>query len=66
MNSKIYYAAVALATIPASVFAQQTESSDEKPIILTGTTFNEIPIKRNLFLVRTYKNQQYRIYSNSR
>ena len=28
MNSKIYYAAVALATIPASVFAQQTESSD--------------------------------------
>lgn len=51
MNSKIYYAAVALATIPASVFAQQTESSNEKPIILTGTTVNDIPIKRNLLLV---------------
>ncbi len=51
MNSKIYYAAVALATIPASIFAQQTESSDEKPIILTGTTVNDIPIKRNLLLV---------------
>lgn len=51
MNSKIYYAAVALATIPASVFAQQTESSDEKPIKLEiGIPINEQP-QRNLFLV---------------
>jgi hypothetical protein len=32
MNNKIYYAAVALVTIPTSVFAQQAESSTEKPI----------------------------------
>ena len=34
MNNKIYYAAVALATIPNSVFAQQTQTTTEKPIKL--------------------------------
>ena len=35
MNNKIYYAAVALATIPNLVFAQQVETTTEKPIELT-------------------------------
>lgn len=51
MNNKIYYAAVALATIPNSVFAQQTQSTTETPIKLTETTIKENPIKRNLLLV---------------
>ena len=45
------YTAVALATIPTSVFAQQAESSTEKPIKLTETTIKENPIKRHLLLV---------------
>ena len=51
MNNKIYYAAVALATISNSVFAQQAQSTTETPIKLTETTIKENPIKRNLLLV---------------
>ena len=51
MNNKIYYAAMALATIPNSVFAQQAQSTTETPIKLTETTIKENPIKRNLLLV---------------
>ncbi len=51
MNNKIYYAAVALATIPNSVFAQQTETTTEKPIELTPIPGLSEDIKRNLLLV---------------
>lgn len=51
MNNKIYYAAVALATIPNLAVAQQTQSTTETPIKLTETTIKENPIKRNLLLV---------------
>ena len=44
------YTAVALATIPASVFAQQTETT-EKPIKLEIGIRNEETIKRDLILV---------------
>lgn len=50
MNNKIYYAAVALATIPNSVFAQQTQTTTEKPIKLEIGIRNEETIKRNMFL----------------
>ena len=51
MNNKIYYAAVALATIPTYVFAQQTESSTETPIKLEIHQPGSNPIKRNILLV---------------
>lgn len=51
MNNKIYYAAVALATIPNSVFAQQTQTTTEKPIKLEIGIRNEETIKRDIFLV---------------
>ena len=51
MNNKIYYAAVALATIPNSVFAQQAETTTEKPIELTPIPGLSEDIKRNLLLV---------------
>lgn len=51
MNNKIYYAAVALVTIPTSVFAQQAESSTEKPIELAPIPGLSEEIKRNLLLV---------------
>lgn len=44
------YTAVALATIPASVFAQQAETT-EKPIKLEIGIRNEETIKRDLILV---------------
>ena len=45
------YTAVALATIPTSVFAQQTETTTEKPIELAPIPGLAEDIKRNLFLV---------------
>lgn len=45
------YTAVALATIPASVFAQQTENSNEKPIKLENQQPSSNPIKRDFILV---------------
>ena len=45
------YTAVALATIPASIFAQQTENSNEKPVKLEiNIPINE-QSQRNLILV---------------
>lgn len=51
MNNKIYYAAVVLATIPNSVFAQQAENSNEKPIKLENQQPSSNPIKRDFILV---------------
>mgnify|MGYP007053756064 CR=1 FL=1 len=51
MNNKIYYAAVALATIPNLVFAQQAENSNEKPIKLENQQPSSNPIKRDFILV---------------
>ena len=45
------YTAVALATIPASVFAQQTENSNEKPVKLELEILDDETIKRDLILV---------------
>lgn len=45
------YTAVALATIPASVFAQQAENSNEKPIKLENQQPSSNPIKRDFILV---------------
>ena len=50
MNKNLF-AIMALATMPTLIFAQQTESENEKPVKLKDT--ENSPIKRDVFLIPT-------------
>lgn len=50
MNKNLF-AIMALATMPTLIFAQQTESENEKPVKLKNT--ENSPIKRDVFLIPT-------------